>query len=88
MATKVPRDPTNLLEQIICDADTYHLGTAEFETMNNRMREETKLKKGIAGIVNFNEETIRMLMGHRFYTDYCRGLLQHEKLKNLQILLK
>ena len=49
MATKFPRDPKNLLEQIICDADTYHLGTEEFEEMNKRMLEETKLKKGSFG---------------------------------------
>src|SRR5689334_17985644 len=26
MATKLPRRPSNLLQEIICDADTYHFG--------------------------------------------------------------
>ena len=88
MATKFPRDPKNLLEQIICDADTYHLGTAEFEEMNKRMLKETKLKKGRAAVINFNEKTFTILMGHRFYTEYCKELLDAEKLKNLRKLLR
>ena len=87
MATKFPRNSQNLLEQIICDADTYHLGTLEFEEMNKRMLEETKLKKGKSAIINFNEETIKILMSHRFYTGYCKELLDAGKLKNLRKLL-
>ncbi len=88
MATKFPRDPQNLLERIICDADTYHLGTAEFEYMNRKMMKETKLKKRKAAVINFKEETIKMLMGHRFYTNYCKKLLDAGKLKNLRKLLR
>ena len=88
MATKFPRDPKNLLEKIICDADTYHLGTKEFEEMNKRMLEETKLKKGNSAVINFNEETIKILISHRFYTDYCKELLDAGKLKNLRKLLR
>ena len=88
MATKFPRDPKNLLEKIICDADTYHLGTEEFEDMNKRMLEETKVKKGASAVVNFKEETIKILISHRFYTEYCRKLLDSKKLKNLRKLLR
>jgi len=34
MATKFPRNPTNLLSEILCDADTYHFGTKEFKKTN------------------------------------------------------
>ncbi len=27
LATKIPQDPHNLLEEIVCDADLFHLGT-------------------------------------------------------------
>lgn len=30
MSTKLPSHPENLLQMILCDADTYHLGTEEF----------------------------------------------------------
>ena len=31
LATRLPHKHDNLLQQIICDADTYHLGTKEFK---------------------------------------------------------
>ncbi len=43
MATKFPRNPKNLLQQIICDADTYHLGTKEFKNTNKKALEEHSL---------------------------------------------
>ncbi len=88
MATKFPRHPKNLLEEIICDADTYHLGTQQFKQMNKRMLEETTLKKGSLAFNTFNEQTIRILTTHKFYTAYCKELLDKGKLKNLKELMK
>lgn len=34
MATKMPVEPTNQLEMIICDADTWHLGTVDFQRLD------------------------------------------------------
>jgi HD superfamily phosphodiesterase len=88
MATKIPRNPKNLLEEIICDADTYHLGTKDFKENNKRAQEEIKLRNGKIDVIQFNEETIRMFEGHRFYTDYCQELLNKRKKKNLKKLKK
>ncbi len=88
MATKFPRNPKNLLEQIICDADTYHLGTKDFKENNKKAFEEVKLRRGKADPIEFNEETIKMLETHRFYTDYCKNLLDKRKNKNLKKLKK
>ncbi len=46
MATKFPRNPTSLFQEIFCDADTYHLGTKEFKENNKRALEEYKLSPG------------------------------------------
>jgi HD superfamily phosphodiesterase len=86
MATKMPRNPTSLLEQIICDADTYHLGTKEFKQTNKRAFEEVKLRSNRTDIIKFDESTIKMLEEHQFYTSYCRELLDKRKQKNLQKL--
>jgi len=40
LATKMPQQPHNLLEEIICDADLFHLGTDEFAERNKLMRRE------------------------------------------------
>ena len=88
MATKFPRNPKNLLGEIICDADTYHLGTKDFKKTNKWAFEETKLRLGETDPVHFNEETIKMLQTHHFYTSYCKELLDERKEKNLRKLQK
>jgi predicted metal-dependent HD superfamily phosphohydrolase len=39
-ATRMPQDPTNALEEIICDADLSHLGTDAFKEKSRLLREE------------------------------------------------
>ena len=34
LSTKMPRNPLTLVQQIICDADTYHFGTKDFKSTN------------------------------------------------------
>jgi Family of unknown function (DUF5706)/HD domain len=86
MATKFPRNPKNLLQQIICDADTYHLGTKEFKDTNKRALEECSLRSGGTDPSKFNEETIKMLEAHHFYTNYAKELLNERKAKNMKKL--
>lgn len=88
MATKMPRDPKNLLEEIICDADTYHLGTKEFKKNNSNAFEEGKLRFNETDVVKFNESTLKMLENHQFYTSYCKELLNKRKKKNIKKLKK
>jgi len=35
IATRMPQSPSNLIEQIICDADLFHLGTKDFKERNS-----------------------------------------------------
>ena len=42
LATRIPQRPNNLLEQIICDADLFHLGTDEFIKHNKEVRKESE----------------------------------------------
>jgi predicted metal-dependent HD superfamily phosphohydrolase len=88
MATKLPRNPKNLLQQIICDADTYHIGTKDFRETNKKNYEELKLRTGNADPVQFKEDTIKLLKSHFYYTNYCKELLNEKKNKNLKKLEK
>lgn len=84
MATKSPRNPANLLQQIICDADTYNLGTKEFKDTNKRVQEETRLKTGSVDKLQFGKNTVKMLEQHQFYTTYCKELLTTTKEMNMK----
>lgn len=86
MSTKSPRKPKNLLQEIICDADTYHLGTKDFKETNKKAFQEAKLRDSNINKQEFRKGTIDMLEGHVFYTTYCKELLNDRKKKNLEKL--
>lgn len=87
MATSASQDPQTLAEQILYDAATYHFGANDFKEKNKLLRRETELLTG--NEINGTEwrlSMISMLQNHRYYTDYCRSLLQHTKESNLNAL--
>lgn len=86
MATKMPVHPVDLLEQIICDADTYHLGTSAFFIRNEMVWDEIEARLG-KKIVNRVAKSVAFLQAHQFYTSYCQDLLQEGKAQNLARLL-
>jgi predicted metal-dependent HD superfamily phosphohydrolase len=87
LATQIPQKPANLLEDIVCDADLFHLGTDGFGERNKLMRKEMeafkgeKIPKG-----EWRKSTIRLLETHKYHTDYCRLLLNEKKQENLDKL--
>ncbi|HTL07738.1 MAG TPA: Pycsar system effector family protein [Chitinophagaceae bacterium] len=89
MATQMPQRPANLLEQIVCDGDLFHLGTDNFIALNKRMRKEMEETKGKSiDKKEWRRGTIILFQTHHFHTDYCRLLLDQKKQENLDRLLK
>ena len=88
-ATTVPQNPTTLLEQIVCDADMFHLGTDEFSERNKLMRKECEVYKHIAiSKEEWRRGSIQLLQEHEYHTDYCKLLLNAKKQENLNKLLQ
>lgn len=85
MATKMPQRPVGLLQQIVCDADLFHLGSDHFKERNKLMREEAEAfcNKDIDK-VDWRTKTIALFKAHHYHTDYCQQLLNAKKAKNLQ----
>ncbi|GGA91171.1 MULTISPECIES: Pycsar system effector family protein [Mucilaginibacter] len=89
LATKMPQSPADLLQQIICDADLFHLGTDDFRDKNKLLRKEMEaIKKHDIDKDEWRNYNIEFLQGHEYYTDYCRLLLNDQKHKNLQKLIE
>src|SRR5690606_14817504 len=42
LATKMPQRPSGLLQEIVCDADLFHLGSDSFKEKNKLMRKEAE----------------------------------------------
>jgi predicted metal-dependent HD superfamily phosphohydrolase len=87
MATKYPVHPVTLLEKIICDADTYHLGTPDFLYLDNLVWQELELRTH-SPIDNKINRSLYFLQTHQFYTDYCQRLLTAGKEQNIAFLMK
>lgn len=89
MSTMQPRNPTGLLQEIICDADTYHFGKKEFKLTNKLALEEVNNSENPPESARvFKENTLAMLEQHQFYTSYCKNLLDAQKNKNMKKLKK
>ena len=84
MATRMPQTPVGLLQEIMCDADLFHLGSDSFKEKNRLMRKEAesfighKIDKGL-----WRAKTIALFKGHHYHTEYCQQLLNEKKSLNL-----
>jgi predicted metal-dependent HD superfamily phosphohydrolase len=87
LATRIPQNPHNLNEQIVCDADLYHLGTDEFFDHNKQMRKEVEWRTGKKlDKSDWRKGTIALLETHHYHTEYSRNLLGNKKRKILEQL--
>lgn len=84
-ATKFDVEPKNLLEQIICDADHYHLSKTDYFEEIGLLRKELKENYNIDfSDDKWNKENIDFLTNkHHYYTEYAIENWQPKKMKNL-----
>ena len=87
VATKMPQSPKNLLEEITCDADLFHLGSGKYAEICKRMRKEKELTKGIKfSGAEWRMENIKFLESHHYFTTYAQALLKQGKENNIKDL--
>lgn len=76
-ATRLPQSPHHLIEQIICDADLFHLGTEDFKEKNRLLREELN---GFGGLdiskKEWRKKNVEFLEKHHYFTSYAQQNLQ------------
>ncbi|MVM31485.1 HD domain-containing protein [Spirosoma sp. HMF4905] len=86
-ATKVPQAPQNLLEEIICDADLFHLGSDDYNSRQKQLRKELEKVSGtdISGS-DWRQQNIDLLSTHKYFTVYAQTLLNKSQADNLRRL--
>ncbi|HYD21102.1 MAG TPA: HD domain-containing protein [Flavipsychrobacter sp.] len=86
MATRVPQQPKNHLEEIICDADLDYLGRDDFFTIGDKLFAELS----VYGILNTEDEwnklQVRFLESHHYFTKTTIKLRQKKKDKHLKLV--
>lgn len=86
LATRFPSHPANLREQIICDADTYHLGTPFFRQTDVLVKKEVEMRTGMT-FPDWHQKTLGLLKQHLFFTEYCKTRLNTGKQENIEWLI-
>lgn len=88
-ATKMPQAPQTLLQQIMCDADMFHLADDDYPAYAERLRSEWDL------VLNqrytdeqWRKTNLNMLIQHKYFTDFGKTELQEHKLTNIDVLLR
>ena len=89
LATKMPQQPTNLLEEIMCDADLYDLGTDHFKKNNKMVRKEVEIMLGkeLTGS-EWRTFSLLFLKKQVYKTDYGKKILQPGLEKNIQSIIE
>ncbi|WP_343522107.1 Pycsar system effector family protein [Pedobacter sp.] len=87
LATKIPQNPKNEIDKIICDADLFHLGLPDFRAKGKLMHKENELiyKKDISKR-EWRKKDIQFMESHHYHTDYASLLLNDQKQKNIEKL--
>jgi uncharacterized protein len=71
IATRIPQDPHNKLEQIIADADLEYLGTPNAARMAEKLFHELKFRNPGLSHESWNKTQIAFISSHHYFTNFC-----------------
>ncbi len=88
MVTKVPHNPTGILQEIICDADLDYLGREDFFTISERLFREFMACGIVKSKTEWQEQQISFLESHRYFTSSSNRRRNPLKQNHIQYLLQ
>ena len=83
MATQIPQNPINHLEEIICDVDLDYLGRPDFYVISDQLFNELSAYDKIENKLEWNKIQIKFLESHKFHTDFARKYRRPQKEKRI-----
>ena len=88
MATKLPPDPKDIYQQIICDADLDYLGRSDMIPVSNTLYRELKEQDKIGTLNDWNRLQLKFISGHSYFTKTARSLREVNKQKQIERIRK
>ena len=88
MATKLPPQPQNLLEAIICDSDLDYLGRSDMIPVSNTLFKELAEQNKITSFNDWNKLQVKFISGHQYFTETARNLREVNKQKQIERIKK
>lgn len=86
--TKIPHQPTNHLEEIMCDADLDYLGGDNFHQTADKLKLELMERKIVTTDKDWDELQIKFLESHKYFTKTALQLRQKNKEKRIEEIKK
>ncbi len=87
LATKMPQQPKNLIEQVVCDADIIHVGKKRFFERSELLRLEIERRTGkVLSEAEWLGMNIDFVTNHPFFTPYARVEFANRRTKTLSML--
>lgn len=87
LATKLPQNPKNLLQEILCDADLYYLGTNKYFPLSEKLYAEFQHDNRNVNSDNWHQIQNDFLQNHTFFTKTAQANLNETKDKNIKKIL-
>jgi class 3 adenylate cyclase len=88
MATKLPPDPKDIFQKIICDADLDYLGRSDMIPVSNTLYKELKEQDKIGTFNQWNKLQLKFISGHSYFTRTARSLREVNKRNQIERIKK
>jgi adenylate cyclase len=88
MATRLPPEPEDIYQKIICDADLDYLGRSDMIPVSNTLYRELKEQEKIGSLNDWNKLQLQFITGHSYFTRTARSLREVNKQKQIERIKK
>ena len=88
LATRMPPQPRNLLEKIICDADLDYLGRTDFVPVAYNLYKELKVRNKVNSFEHWKQVQIDFIRNHAYFTETAQRLREVNKKKQLEKIIR
>jgi class 3 adenylate cyclase len=88
MATRLPPEPEDIYQEIICDADLDYLGRSDMIPVSNTLYKELKEQDKIGTFNDWNKLQVKFITGHSYFTKTAQSLREVNKQKQIERIKK
>ncbi len=86
LATRIPQQPRDHLEQVLCDADLYYLGTEHYESHADSLYQEMHRTGQVKNRDEWARQQIHLLKTHTYFTPTACARLSQRQRENLDAI--
>ncbi|PWD99784.1 adenylate/guanylate cyclase domain-containing protein [Marinilabilia rubra] len=86
MATKLPPQPKDKMEEVMCDSDLDYLGRTDFIPVSNTLYSELKERQMVSSWHDWNKMQLNFIKQHQYFTKTARNLREVNKQHQIERL--